>query len=212
LRYRDAICPKKKSPLFSDGLSHTELLPVTAGCDFTGFRQDTIIALGSIPMSLLSLNESGWMTQKPFYFWCHIFVSELSLYRPSVPPNIQSQWFLLLLDGHFSVAILESLQFLQQNQVDVLYISSHCTRVQQPLNVELPLRSRQGAKRDFNLGEWIFRMLISDLRLCSILNPKTKGHSTSKDELVSTVLYQHGKMLSAATLFARDFPKLGLFR
>ena len=77
----------------------------------------------------------GWMTRDVFLAWCTNLVHEISLWRPTLPPDIRGQRILLLLDGHPSRKNYAAIEYPRLNGIDVLTFPSHCTHLMQPFDV-----------------------------------------------------------------------------
>ena len=75
------------------------------------------------------------MTRDVFLAWCTNLVHEVSLWRPTLPPDIRGQRILLLIDGHPSRKNYAAIEYLRLNGIDVLTFPSHCTHLMQPFDV-----------------------------------------------------------------------------
>jgi hypothetical protein len=86
---------------------------------------------------------SGWMTKNMFTIWVFFFLSELSLYRLSLPENLRHEKVLLILDGHLSRANLSAMWLLYLFDVEALIIPGHTSHVLQAfdLTIASPLKT-----------------------------------------------------------------------
>jgi hypothetical protein len=78
---------------------------------------------------------TGWMTQRTFLLYAHFLLFELISIRNDLPPHLQGERFLLILDGHSSRWTSEAIALLRNGGVDVLVLPAHCTHVLQPFDV-----------------------------------------------------------------------------
>jgi hypothetical protein len=78
-----------------------------------------------------------------FLIWVIFFLSDLFLYRQSLPQEVREEKVLLVLDGHQSRSNLEALWLLYLFDVEVLIIPGHTSHVLQPfdLTIASPLKT-----------------------------------------------------------------------
>lgn len=131
------VCPMDRQGVHLTGV-------VTFSCTGKLFKTGIILPkLQNLPDELRPFtqdvnfytSENGWMTRDVFLAWCTNLVHEISLWRPTLPPEIRGQRILLLLDGHPSRKNYAAIEYLRLNGIDVLTFPSHCTHLMQPFDV-----------------------------------------------------------------------------
>jgi hypothetical protein len=80
-------------------------------------------------------SSSEWMTKRAFLIWCFFLIYELSVYRVQLPPELQTQRFVVLIDGHSSRSCWEAMKLLSENLIDVVCLPSHTTQILQPFDM-----------------------------------------------------------------------------
>ena len=80
--------------------------------------------------------ERGYMTERAFYIWAHLFVAWLSGYRAAVlPDEIKGANILLVMDGCHAHRCPEALRLFRMHNVTVLLLPSHTTHLLQPFDI-----------------------------------------------------------------------------
>ena len=95
---------------------------------FKGMRMPRDLQDGAPPGSMVTCNESGWMTQETFCDWMKHFIACV---KPSKEKKV-----LLILDGHTShTKNLDAINIAREHGVILLSLPPHCSHKMQPLDV-----------------------------------------------------------------------------
>lgn len=123
---------------------------VTAMCCYSGSGQIVPLFiilknLHNLPNELKELSmgtngivfassENGYMTKDLFLAWCIHFITFLSYYRTTLPPNIRGNRAILYLDGHFSRYSPLAFWLLTNNNVEAIIFPPMVTHFMQPFD------------------------------------------------------------------------------
>jgi hypothetical protein len=80
-------------------------------------------------------SASGWMNRELYTYFAIQFSHEMSHYRMNLPPELQEEPILLLVDGHTSRLSWRANMILNINNIQVLTFPGHCSHVLQPFDV-----------------------------------------------------------------------------
>ena len=80
-------------------------------------------------------SNSGWINRDLFTYWGLTFLSEISLYRLTLPSHLRNKRILLLLDGHKSRVNYFIAKLFDMNGIDILVFPGHTSHVLQPFDV-----------------------------------------------------------------------------
>ena len=111
------------------------------------FVQAGLVSIGS--------TSNGFMTRDMFLLWSILFIHWLMNYRLQLPPEIQQEKALLIVDGHTSRECPLALLLLRKAFVEVLILPSHTTHVLQWFDVGLAAILKQAFRTNIkkNLKE-----------------------------------------------------------
>lgn len=99
-------------------------------------RELAIPEINSNNICWFATTERGYMTERAFNIWSHMFVAWLSGYRAVVlPDDIKKANILLVMDGCHVHHCPEALRLFAANNVTVLLLPSHTTHLLQPFDV-----------------------------------------------------------------------------
>lgn len=150
----------------------------------------------------LTSSSSGWMTKRLFLIYCINLISQIQIYRLTLPPDLKDEPFLLIVDGHVSRASFYANFLLLIFNIDLLLLPPHSSHIMQPFDVSISAAlktefSKQLQKVNVNINltemkiEEIIKMtsqemryllvetFISALRKVSIRNNIRSGFSAS---------------------------------
>lgn len=88
-------------------------------------------------------STSGWMTKRLFLLYVIDLISQISLYRLSLPENLRRETFLLIVDGHSSRGCFMAALLLYIFDIELLLLPPHSSHVMQPFDVSVasPLKT-----------------------------------------------------------------------
>ena len=115
---------------------------------------------------------SGWMNHDIFLIWCILFVSQISVYRLTLPEEIRNKKILLIVDGHTSRGNYTASKFLSLFGIELLILPGHTSHVLQPFDVGIGAILKCAFKK-FLLN---YRLKVEDeeIAMVNISNLKTK--------------------------------------
>ena len=80
---------------------------------------------GAVPNTLFCNSENGWINQDIYLKWFEFFIKNIPPARP----------VLLIQDGHGSHISIELIEMARENEIHLLCLPAHTTRILQPLDV-----------------------------------------------------------------------------
>lgn len=83
---------------------------------------------------VVASSSNGYMAKDLFLAWCIHFITFLSLYRTTLPPNIRRSSALLYLDGHFSRYSPLSFLVMKTYNIEVIILPPMVTHFFQPFD------------------------------------------------------------------------------
>ena len=86
-------------------------------------------------LAYFASSRSGWINRDLFTYWGLTFLSEISLYRLTLPSHLRKQRILLLLDGHKSRINYFIAKLFDIYGIDILVFPGHTSHVLQPFDV-----------------------------------------------------------------------------
>ena len=108
--------------------------------------------------------KSGWMNKEIFTYWGLLFLSEISLYRLSLPPDLRDQRILLLLDGHKSRNNSFIAMVFDIFKIDILIFPGHTSHILQAFDVSIASPLKTAYKEYFLLYDLDLDKIIQTLR------------------------------------------------
>ena len=136
-------------------------------------NKKTMKGLESFTRIHFSSSSTGWMNRRIFFWWCLIFITEVSYYRLTLPAEIRDKTILLILDGHSSRLSFYPMLLLWIFKIDCLLIPSHCSHILQPFDTGIGSPLNAAFTAIMNLKQFSnqmnnFKILTSELRCMMI--------------------------------------------
>ena len=85
----------------------------------------------------ITSSPSGWMTKRLFLIYSIFLISQIQLYRLSLPKELADEPILLVADGHISRMSFYSNLLFHLFNIDLLILPAHSTHIMQPFDVSL---------------------------------------------------------------------------
>lgn len=165
------LCAQNKLPLTPSASSYPHLTGVV-----------TISAIGKCfdPMLILpnkktrrgleeydcfiTSSPSGWMTKRLFLIYVIHIISQIQIYRLSLPESLKHESFLLTLDGHCSRHCFYACLLLALFDIDLLVLPAHASHIIQPIDVSItgPLKAEFAKELQGNNFRYDFKNIKID--------------------------------------------------
>ena len=113
-------------------------------------------------------STSGWMNKNLFTYWGLLFLTEISIYRLSLPLKIRNKRILLLLDGHKSRNNYFTARVFDSFNIDILIFPGHTSHLLQAFDVAVASPLKSAYKR------WLILYDLDIEHLLGSLRPKKK--------------------------------------
>ena len=113
-------------------------------------------------------STSGWMNKNIFTYWALLFLTEISLYRLGLPPELRDQRILLLLDGHKSRNNYFVARVFDSFGIDILIFPGHTSHILQAFDVSVASPLKTAYK------EWLLTYDLDLENLIQTLRPRKK--------------------------------------
>lgn len=150
-------------------------------------------------------STSGWITKKIFLFYCIDLISQLQIYRLSLPSSIRTDPFLLIVDGHSSRGCFYACYLLALFNIDLLILPPHSSHVVQPFDVSIasPLKTEFTK----NLQK---RNLIIDLNNFTLEQALKITAAQTREQLIDSFLSALRTVTSRSNI-SDGFKKSGIY-
>ena len=81
--------------------------------------------IGAVPGTMFTSSVNGWITQEMYLEWFQFFIANIPSARP----------VLLIEDGHASHITIDVIQLAHKNDIHLLCLPAHTSRILQPLDI-----------------------------------------------------------------------------
>lgn len=144
------LCCENKLPLTPSASSYPHLTGViTISAIGKCFDPMLILPNKKTPRGLeeydcfITSSQSGWMTKRLFLIYAANIISQIQLYRLTLPESLRNESFLLTLDGHCSRHCFYACLLLALFNIDLLVLPAHASHLIQPIDVSItgPLKA-----------------------------------------------------------------------